>query len=185
MLLLKAAKTTVTIWSMTKASSLLAWLLPHLAWALPGGMLARTSDIGELRRITRRRHSCLLVTDPPNSRDRRSSVGRSQSAIQTTAVPSRRSVGGPSATIHHDEQPDEGQEQIKLIEVKATRTNREVTVGDRITVSFTVENVAEAPSSDWLVRGSRDGRHPMSCISGSKPLISVGLSPAWRSCHRG
>jgi hypothetical protein len=53
-------------------------------------------------------------------------------------------AGGP-ATIHHDEQPDVSPEQIKLVEVKATSDQSKVTVGDRITVSFTIENVAEAP----------------------------------------
>jgi len=53
-------------------------------------------------------------------------------------------AGGP-VTIYADDQPETSPHSIRLLEVEATSDRREPTVSDRVTVTFSIENVAEVP----------------------------------------
>jgi hypothetical protein len=63
----------------------------------------------------------------------------------SAAQPSGAPRADDQVTLWSDDQPDTSPESIQLIEVEATSGHSEPTVGDRITVTFSVQNVAETP----------------------------------------
>jgi len=59
--------------------------------------------------------------------------------------PAAGAAAGGQVTIYADDQPETSPQSIRLLEVQATSDRREPTVSDRVTVTFSIENVAEVP----------------------------------------
>jgi hypothetical protein len=80
------------------------------------------------------------------------------SRVQLSAAqPSHGPQHGDEAVLWVDDQPDVTRDSIQLLGLEATSPRADVAVGDRVTVTFSLKNVAQAPRElAYTFVGARD-----------------------------